>query len=109
MARTDFYRAVHEGTRALLLEARQAARLARSAGGDELARAASTLRRVDGLLRAGAERHDEHVLPHLARLAPVLAAELETRYDRCEGLGAALSRLLDRIAQAPPIERAALA
>lgn len=107
MAHVDPYRAVHQGTRALLAQAREAVRRARSDHA-ELPEAAAALRRLDRLLRAEACRHDEHVLPHLARLAPVLAAELETRYDRCEGLGDEVARRLDRLGGASPAERASL-
>jgi hypothetical protein len=75
---------------------------------DEATAVSAAWRTLARMLNGHAQRQDAHVVPHLASLAPALAAEIETRHDRCAGLERGISEIVVRLERAPAAERESL-
>jgi hypothetical protein len=108
MARIDLYTTAHKGLRALLFETAQTVARCGTSRHEEIRTCAAIVRRTIGVLHSHARRCDDHLLPHLARLSPVLAAEIETRFDRCAGFEQEVERTLDRLETSTSVEQASL-
>ncbi len=108
MTRIDLYTTAHKGLRSLLFESAQTVARCGGLRRDEIRASAAIVRRTIDVLRAHAGRCDDHLLPPIARLSPVLAAEIETRFDRCAGFEQEIARTLDRLEASTSGERASL-
>src|SRR6185436_13513139 len=102
MKRIDLFSHVLKAVRSLLFEAVLAVGDTDFANDAEIPGLVATVRRTIRMSRSHAEHEDREILPHVHRLAPEVAADLEAGHDRFEGLEREIGRDLERIEHAPP-------
>ena len=108
MTRFDLYSHVHKAIRVLLFDAVGAVGRTDFGRESELPATLATVRRMIRLTRKHAEHEDRDIHPILHRLAPELAAELESGHDRFDGTDREIESFLARIEVAPAAERVSL-
>jgi len=102
MNRPNLYRPIHKGLRSLMFETTALVARTDFADSAESDRAAGAVGLLLELLDEHAEHEDRFTLPVLSRLAPPLAAQLESDHGRLEGLQAELRALLPRVRNGGP-------
>lgn len=107
--RVDLYTRIHKAIRRSLFETTIAVARIDFSSPDGLADAQAFLARCFGFLREHAEHEDRHTMVALARVAPLLAADLESEHVALEKATVAIELLLSRMAASPPEARTQLA
>jgi len=108
MARIEIHTPAHKALRAQLFATAQLVARSDFADPAEISAVGAAWSRLAALLDGHARRVDEHVVPLLARLSPLVAAEIETRFDRCRGLERGIAGIVTRLERATPAERVSL-
>jgi hypothetical protein len=106
MDRMDLFSTVHKGLRAALFDAAQ--QVARTDWTDRSAVEATVaaIRRTLAILDDHAQHEDAVILPEIAELGPAVYAELHADHNRVGGLQLDVTKLIDRLLEAPDAERA---
>lgn len=108
MQKLDLYTHIHKAIRVLLFETVQTVARTDFSRDSELAPAVARLSLSIRLTRQHAEHEDREIHPHLHRLAPEVAADLEAGHDRFDGLDRELEGYLQRLEGAGPAERVSI-
>lgn len=106
--RMDLYSTVHKGIRARLFATAAAVARTDFDDGAETAAVVAEARALLGMLEEHSHHEDAVLMPELARLCPVLHAELQADHARVDGLHHDLHGILARLDGASGAERAAL-
>jgi hypothetical protein len=106
--RFDLFTPIHKALRAALFDAMQQVARCDFARAPEAAAVAAALLHLSGFLSEHADHEDRVLLPEVARLCGVLAADLQAAHARVGGLEQEVLRLSERLAGASPAERLSL-
>jgi hypothetical protein len=106
--RIDLFTPIHKGLRRNLFETAIALGRTDFTSPLETAAAEKLVGECLGFLREHAEHEDRHVLPEIARLAPVLAAAMAEEHPELERAAIAIDSLWPRFAPLGPEERLAM-